>query len=406
LEWANRFNVCILLNSNGYSGNFNTDVDWVLAVDALNFIEPKNGDVFHDFQNFLNGKEQTIFGFFSYELKNSIENLCSQNPDFLGFPMLFFFEPRYVITIKGNKVAVNRNYPETIEIIEAIEKTIVKDSNAASLSFHFRTDKSTYISNVERLKEKIANGDFYEINYCIEAFAENARLNPVIIYQKLNQNTNAPFSCFVKHFHNFLLCASPERFLKKKGSKLLAQPIKGTITKSKNPQENEQLKQKLINSEKERAENIMIVDLMRNDLAKSCQTGSVQVDELCHVYEFETVNQMISTISGTCKETTSIADIIQHTFPMGSMTGAPKIEVMKTIDEFENFQRNIFSGSVGYITPQGDFDFNVVIRSIFYNDSTQYVSLRSGSAITFDSCAESEWLEVQLKMKAMREVFE
>jgi para-aminobenzoate synthetase component 1 len=407
LAWANKFNVCCLLNSNHYPGNVNNEKEWVLAVDAIHFIEPKGDALFFDFQRFLNTSKQTVFGFIGYDLKNTIENLHSRNPDFLGFPNLFFFEPRYVITVNGNKVSVNRNYPETYEIIEAIEKTEIEDFTALSrLKFNFRTSESAYKNNVNQIRQKIAAGDFYEMNYCIEAFAENARLNPVVTYQKLNQKTQAPFSCYVKHFNKFLMCASPERFLKKKGNKLLAQPIKGTITKSKNPQENEQLKQTLANSEKERAENIMIVDLMRNDLAKSCQTGTVQVDELCHVYEFETVHQMISTISGTCKEEVSITDIIQHTFPMGSMTGAPKVEVMKAIDELENFQRNIFSGSVGYITPEGDFDFNVVIRSVFYNESSNYISLRSGSAITFDSCAESEWQEVLLKMKAMREVLE
>lgn len=405
LAWANKFNVCLLLNSNEYQSNTPTHFEWTLAVDTVNLVEGKLGSAFVSLEGFLNEKKQTVFGFLSYDLKNEIENLPNSLPDYLGFPHLFFFEPRYVIEVKKSQVSINRNYPETMEIIDAIQAMKIENLQAVSLDFNFRTEREKYLKNVADIKSRILAGDFYEMNYCIELFAEKVTLNTTCFFNYLNDKTLAPFSSFVKYFDKFLLCASPERFLKRKGNSITSQPIKGTIKRSENRIENDKLQQALQQNEKERAENIMIVDLVRNDIAKSCQTGSVRVEELCGVYEFNTVNQMISTVSGTLKNDIKVSEIIRNTFPMGSMTGAPKIEVMKCIDALEDCQRNLYSGSVGYIMPNGDFDFNVVIRSVFYDAAKQYVSLRSGSAITFDSQAEKEWDEVLLKMKAMREIF-
>lgn len=406
LVWAAQFSVCTLLDNNQYSGNIPPAFEWKLAVDFTSFVEEKTGAAFNKLEEFAEGKKYTIFGFFSYDLKNEVENLESKNPDLIGFPQLFFFEPRYVLEIKDNRVSINRNYAESYEIIDAVQKMILPQNTDSKLEFSFRVSKEEYIKTVAQIRQKIEAGNFYELNYCVEAFAENVSLEPLALFHKLNQKTLAPFSCFVKYFHKYLLCASPERFLKKEGNKIISQPIKGTAAKSQDKAKNEQLKSALQQSEKERAENVMIVDLVRNDIAKSCKAGSVQVDELCGVYEFETVNQMISTVSGTLRDDASIAAIIKAAFPMGSMTGAPKIEAMKTIDTIENFQRNIYSGSVGYITPEKDFDLNVVIRSIFYDRDKAYISLRSGGAITYASSAEKEWEEMLLKMKAMRELFE
>jgi para-aminobenzoate synthetase component 1 len=406
LSWACKFEVCCLLNSNERYTNLATETQWTLAVDVLDKVQPEPGSCFSDLKTFLATKQQTVFGFLSYELKNEVESLSSKNPDFLGFPPLFFFEPRYLIEVFHDKVVINRNYPEAFALVEAIEKINLEQTPSSSLHFNFRTDENNYCQQVENIKQKIVDGDFYEMNYCIEAYAEQVEVHADIVYHRLNENTQAPFSCFFKWGQKYLICASPERFLKKHGKKIYAQPIKGTIAKSADVFENKALKEKLKNSEKDRAENVMIVDLMRNDLAKSCKTGSIVVEELCEVYEFKTVHQMISTVSGVCQDEVHLTDILKNAFPMGSMTGAPKVEVMKNIDELENFSRNLFSGSVGYITPEGNFDFNVVIRSIFYDAHTRYLSLRAGSAITFDSDALGEWQEVLLKMKALREIFE
>ena len=161
-----------------------------------------------------------------------------------------------------------------------------------------------------------------------------------------------------------------------------------------------------MNSAKDRSENVMVVDLVRNDLSKVCKEGTVRVDELYGIYSFPQVHQMISTVSGELKEEVCFTDILKATFPMGSMTGAPKNKVMHLIEKYEQTKRGIFSGAVGYISPNGDFDFNVVIRSIMYNADTSYLSFQTGSAITFYSDPEKEWEECLLKAEAIKVVLE
>ena len=171
-----------------------------------------------------------------------------------------------------------------------------------------------------------------------------------------------------------------------------------------NTEEDRMNRSQLFHSEKDRSENVMVVDLVRNDLSRICREGSVTVDELYGVYPFPQVYQMISTVSGELQNDISFTEIIRATFPMGSMTGAPKRNVMKMIEEYEKTKRNIFSGALGYITPKGDFDFNVVIRSVMYNASLKYLSFQAGSGITFYSEAESEWEECLLKAEAIKNV--
>ncbi len=411
LAWANQFRVVCLLDSNNYPHKNYTSKEWVLAIDATEEIAC-NENAFDALKEFQAKANATIFGFLSYDLKNEIENLESGNDDGLKFPELFFFKPRYVFEISGDKLTVNRNYPETFELIERIrQQDTIHETQDLKHELQARTSKETYLENIEKIRAQIEAGDFYELNYCNEFFAIDSEINPVETFLKLNEKGKAPFSCFFKIIDKFLLCASPERFLKKEGTKLISQPIKGTIRKGNTSEENELLKTQLQNDLKERAENIMIVDLVRNDLARSSKAGSVNVEELCEVYEFNSVNQMISTVVSEIKTLatalnrgTDVIDSIKNAFPMGSMTGAPKIEVMKNIERYEDFKRGLYSGSVGYITSDGNFDFNVVIRSILYNSSEKYVSVRVGGAITYDSIAENEWNEILLKAKSMMEV--
>ncbi len=406
LLWANQFPVCCLLDNNNYTNNKYQNIEWKLAVDAIDFISEDAGNAFEKLKVFQTNKTNEIFGFFSYELKNEVEKLHSRNQDNLGFPHLYFFQPRYVFAIEQNRVRINRNYPEAFNIVEQILNFKFKVETVAATQLRLRTSQTDYLNNVRLIKQKIVAGDFYEINYCIEEFDDNATINPVEVFQKLNAIAKAPFSSFFKLNDAYILCASPERFLKKEGAKLISQPIKGTVKKGVSDVENELLKKQLQQNEKERAENVMIVDLVRNDLARSSKSGSVKVEELCGIYEFKTVHQMISTVTAEMRSDVHFADAIRNAFPMGSMTGAPKVEVMKIIDETEDFQRGLYSGSVGYISPNGDFDLNVVIRSIFYNSTNKYLSLRAGSAITFDSYDEAEWNEVMLKLDALKRSLE
>jgi para-aminobenzoate synthetase component 1 len=402
LQWADYFKTVCLLDSNNYPHTNYISKDWILAVDAIDELVC-GGNAFEQLKAFQTGAGSTIFGFLTYDLKNQVEKLESRHPDGLGFPELYFFKPRYIIEISGNKVTINRNYPETFELIEMIQKMVIKQepANSAKLKITARTPKEKYLHNVRLIKKQIEEGDYYELNYCNEFFAENTVINPVNTFTRLNEKSKAPFSAFFKQGDKYLMCASPERFLRKEANKLISQPIKGTIRKGTTEDENKLLQDHLRNDEKERAENVMIVDLVRNDLAKSSVAGSVNVEELFGIHAFNSVNQMISTVTASLAPENHFVDAIKNAFPMGSMTGAPKIEVMKNIEHYEDAKRGLYSGSVGYITAGGDFDFNVVIRSIFYNSLTHYLSIQAGGAITYDSIPEKEYDELLLKAKGM-----
>jgi para-aminobenzoate synthetase component 1 len=261
--------------------------------------------------------------------------------------------------------------------------------------------QDNYEQRFEAIKEHIQQGDIYEMNFCHEFYAENAEINPFETYTKLNELTNAPFSTFYKNKENYILCGSPERYIKKEGDKIITQPIKGTAKRGKTEEEDEQIKLELSQNEKERSENIMIVDLVRNDLSKTAKRASVKVEELCKVYTFDTVHQMISTVISEIKKTTHPVEVLRTTFPMGSMTGAPKVESMKIIEELETTKRGVYSGAIGYFKPNQDFDFNVVIRSLLYNQKKKYLSFMVGGAITNKANAEDEYKETLLKAEAM-----
>lgn len=401
LQWANQFNTICLLDSNRYTLDKYASIQWILAVDALEFIAPKENS-FDKLKTFLKTSQDKVFGFFTYDLKNEIEQLTSSNIDKLNFSPIYFFKPRYIIEIKNGKVIFNRNYPEAFDLFERIMAINLAELDAEEkIKLQARTDKDKYLRNIECIKEQIVAGDFYEMNYCCEFYAEHSRINPINVFNKLNEKAKAPFSCFFKLNDKYLLCASPERFIKKQDSLVVSQPIKGTVRRGATEAENNILKQQLLESEKERAENIMIVDLVRNDLAKNAITGTVNVDELFGIYQFATVQQMISTVSALVKNDTNPVDIIKGAFPMGSMTGAPKVEVMKNIEVYEDQKRGLYSGSVGYFTTEGNFDFNVVIRSIFYNEASKYVSIQVGGAITYDANPDAEYEEMLLKANAM-----
>lgn len=257
---------------------------------------------------------------------------------------------------------------------------------------------------METILEHIKRGDIYEVNFCQEFYAENATINPAAVYQHLNDISEPPFASFLKMEQQYALCASPERYLKKEGSKIISQPIKGTAKRLISTIDDAQIAADLARDEKERAENVMIVDLVRNDLSKTAKKGAVQVEELCKVYSFKQVHQMISTVVSEIDPQLHPIETLRSTFPMGSMTGAPKVSAMKIIEHLEASKRGLYSGAIGYFTPENDFDFNVVIRSILYNEEKKYISYSVGSAITIKSDAAKEYEECLLKAKAMKYV--
>ncbi len=411
LQWAGKFDEAVWLDSNGHTDRYGS-FDALLAVDALTSLKMDYQNAFDALENYQKQKADWLFGYLSYDLKNDVEDLISRNADGLGFPDLYFFQPRKIIYLQGNRAVflyvdmdadeVERDY----RIICNIKAHRTNVSGQKPVRIKLRIFKDAYFRQIRKMLKHIHRGDIYEANFCQEFYAENISIDPLKTYEKLNEISHPPFAVYMRLAEKYLLSASPERFLKKKGNKIISQPIKGTAKRSYDVSEDLNLKIALENNAKERAENIMIVDLVRNDLSKSAIKGSVEVEELCKVYSFEQVHQMISTVISQVEPDKNPVTIIREAFPMGSMTGAPKVSAMKIIEELEATKRGLYSGAVGYFTPENDFDFNVVIRSILYNKTKRFASYSVGGAITAKSSPEKEYEECLLKAKAMREVLE
>jgi para-aminobenzoate synthetase component I len=409
LHWAQQFREVAFLDSNNYPQAYSS-YDCLLAVDAFTLLQTDYHNAFEDLKQYQQTTKDWLLGYLSYDLKNDSERLQSNNFDGLHFPDVFFFQPKKIFLLKGNQVETRYLHLCDDELQEDYKDitAIVPENTMASESvlIQARIDQKKYIEQVQKMQQYIHKGDIYEANFCMEFYATNVTIQPLEKFQKLNAISQAPFAVFLKNNQQYLLSATPERYLRKEGENLISQPIKGTAKRYEDPVADEKAKEDLATNPKERAENIMITDLVRNDLSRTAQKGSVQVEELCGIYSFLQVHQMISTITSKMDEKYSVIDVLRLTFPMGSMTGAPKISAMKIIEELEATKRGLYSGAVGYFTPEGDFDFNVVIRSILYNQKEQYLSFSVGSAITALSVPEQEYEECLLKAKAMKSVLE
>lgn len=413
LNWSQQFREAMFLDSNNYNQKY-TSFDVIVAVDAFTSIKTDEQNAFEDLKQYQQTAKDWLFGYLAYDLKNDTEELQSNNYDGLHFPDVFFFQPKKLFLLKEDQLEIqylnmcDDEVEEDLEEIFQISDSrfqISDDRNQKSkIKIEQRISEQEYLEKVSNILEHIHRGDIYEANFCMEFFAENASINPIEIYQKLNEISEPPFAVFFKNHKQFLLSASPERYLRKENDKIISQPIKGTAKRDLDAAEDKKIKQELVSNEKERSENIMIVDLVRNDLSRTASKGSVEVEELCGAYTFKQVHHLISTVVSKVESDKSLIEIIKTTFPMGSMTGAPKISAMKIIEELEETKRGLYSGAVGYFTPENDFDFNVVIRSILYNQENNYISFSVGSAITSLSVPEKEYEECLLKAKAMREV--
>ncbi|SEL87805.1 anthranilate synthase component I family protein [Parapedobacter koreensis] len=403
LQWAAQFDSVCYLDSNGYRDNYG-NIDVFIAVGSTASFMSDGKDTFEKLQEFIDNHPNTwVPGFLGYDLKNEIEDLHSRHPNHTGFPDAYFFVPQYTLLIGQYNAEIKGPDPQAI--IKQIEATELKDE---PLEFKgqlkYRMNRTAYFSAFAELQHHIHQGDIYEVNLCQEFFAEQVSLNPLSAYRKLNEVSPTPFSCFFKFGQKYILSASPERFLSKSGNTLLSQPIKGTAPRGKTAGEDEQLKATLAANPKEISENIMIVDLVRNDLTRSAKPGSVRASDLLQIHSFKQVHQLISTIVCQIQEGMTATETIRNTFPPGSMTGAPKISAMKLIDRYENSRRGIYSGALGYFSPQGNYDFSVVIRTLLYNAENGYLSFHTGGAITYNADPEKEYNECLLKGKALFEV--
>jgi para-aminobenzoate synthetase component 1 len=407
LNWANQFSILLFLDSNNYPTPYG-QYECLLAVEPTQQISGDSGDLLVRLKSLHAETRDWVFGHICYDYKNILEpKLASLHKAKHGYPLLYFFIPQTVCYIDRDST--------TLTIESFIDPSVVynqilsapqsEEETLPQLQFTGAVSQSEYLTTIDKLRTHIADGDCYEINFCSEGYCEQATVEPLAVFRKLNELSPAPFAAYYRLHKNYMMCASPERYVKKNGNKVLSQPIKGTARRDADAAKDEQIKKELKNNIKERAENVMIVDLVRNDLAHCCETGSIKVDELFGIYTFPQVHQMISTVSGTLNDDVPLTDALRYSFPMGSMTGAPMFKVMQLIDNYEQCARELFSGTVGYITPDGDFDFNVIIRSLFYNQATKYLSYQTGGAITYDSNPQQEWEEMRLKAWALERIF-
>tara|TARA_B100000902_G_scaffold27181_1_gene32735 strand:- start:12061 stop:13377 length:1317 start_codon:yes stop_codon:yes gene_type:complete len=407
IYWAKKFQFSVFLDSNSQMNKMPPSYDtfdFIYAVGINRLCMPKE-NFFESLRLFYENNKDWVFGYFTYDLKNEIFNLKSENIDNLYFPEMLFCIPKYVFRLH-NKTLIIETFSDkkhADNLINKIKNYIIKRSRNKALEIKRREKKALYLEKINNIKSNIKRGDVYEMNYCQEFYSESAIIDPESMYFNLNEKTKSPFSSFMHFRDKYLLCFSPERFLKKSNKTVISQPIKGTSKRSANVKEDRRLRNDLVKSKKDIAENVMITDLVRNDLSKYACRSSVKVEELCGIYSFNNVHQLITTISSEISNETHFIDVIKGSFPMGSMTGAPKKKALELIEKYETTKRGLFSGSIGYITPDGDFDFNVVIRSILYNKTKKYLSVIAGGAITDQSKPEEEYAESIIKIKNILE---
>lgn len=407
LDWGNQFNICCFLDNNSYDSPWH-QYEAILAADALQTLEVTAGNAFPALQAFHNTHQDWLFGHLAYDLKNeTVPGLQSQHYDGIGFPDMCFFLPRVVIQLQKGQVHIGGesfSEQDAFAVYTACLRMpvhVARVRNSPLQPLQSRLDHQRYITAVKALQQHILQGDCYEVNFCRENYMEQISVHPPALFAQLNALSPAPFAAYYRLDQHYMACSSPERFMQKTGDTVISQPIKGTSRKDPDPAIDRQLQQQLFHSAKERAENVMVVDLVRNDLSHTALQGTVKVTELFGIYSFANVHHMISTVAAQLPPQLPFTEVLHTAFPMGSMTGAPKIRVMQLIEQYEQTRRGLYSGAVGYITPAGDFDFNVVIRSMLYNAGNQYLSFQTGSAITFYSDPEKEWEECLLKAAVM-----
>lgn len=347
-------------------------------------------------------KGKTLFTVINYQLGLDILSV-PHAPNQL--PLLRVWVPESTYLYEGGTAypLEGKNDETNLQLAEDLFR---KNEPAPSIRWSAKIDQKTYLERIRQLKEHIQLGDIYELNFCQLIDSQEIELTSIQpFFMRMWEVNPTPFAGLVETTDWMLASASPERFIQKKGTKLISQPIKGTAPRGLTDLEDLQNRNNLQTSKKERAENVMIVDLVRNDLSRVAAKGSVYVDELCEIYSFPTVHQLISTISCELKETATFSEILKAAFPMGSMTGAPKKSAVELAEKYEGFSREFYSGSFGVIYPNSDFDLNVLIRTLFYDTRTKKLSCGVGGAITTLSDAEAEYEECRVKVGKILSLF-
>jgi len=352
-------------------------------------------------------------GYFSYELAHLMEKLPNTVKKDVEIPemVMGFYDGIIIIDHREDKKYIGAiGFKENIEeIIKKIENSIEEYENQLKMKENKETviknrditsnmTEDYYLASIKKLKDYIYSGDIYQVNFT-QRFECDFREDSNELYKNLRTINPAPFAVYLDFGEGKIISSSPERFIKLTDGTIETRPMKGTRPRGKSKIEDEKLKAELVNSEKDRAELLMIVDLMRNDISRVAKTGSVVVTELFHLEEYATVLQMVATIQGKLKDELSAVDIIKSTFPGGSITGAPKIRAMEIIDELETTTRNIYTGSIGYLGFDGDMDLNIAIRTIVLKDGSAYFQV--GGGIVWDSDPHEEYEESLVKGRAL-----
>lgn len=407
--YAAGFEEFALLDSCGNSVYGENSFDYLLAAGAHAVCAPgSEARVFAEWEAFVEAHGDWIFGFLGYELNVGTESISPPAQKLFPSPPLRFFVPAILVLVQGTAVTISV-HPDAIcdspdHVYHAILSAPLHPFSDTCIRLQPMINKSAYIANVERIRKHIIDGDIYELNYCQPFVAHNAELEPISVFNRLCEVSKAPFSALHRFGSQYLICGSPERFFRYDGRRIQSMPIKGTRRRDADSTVDEQLRSELEQSVKDKAEHIMIVDLVRNDLTPYAVSGTIQVDALYGIHAFPQVYQMVSTISAELRQGVPVCRAIRQAFPMGSMTGAPKVRAMEIIAEVEPFQRGMYSGAFGYFTPEGHCDFNVVIRSLLYNADTRLLAAYAGGAIVYDSVAEKELDECYVKLSGIQQV--
>lgn len=407
IRFAERFDDAVILDSlheakvlPGYDREYR-----ILAGFGSRRFYPAPDHTWEGLDDFLRHQKhdgEYVLGYLSYDIKNNIEDLKSENPDRTGFPEVFLMVPEVLVIVTDGSIEIRSHDSGPEEIYAELGLHLRHPvSSTGHVDLKPVLSRSQYLEKVRGLQEHIQRGDIYEVNFCHEFYSDHAEVDAYETYIRLGEDSPNPFGCFVKHEGRFLLCASPERFLRMASGMITSQPMKGTMPRHQDPALDEEYRTALEHSVKDKAENVMIVDLTRNDLSRIAKRGSVRVPELYRVHSFPNVHQMVSTVQCDVRDDVQVSEILTATFPMGSMTGAPKVRAMQLIEEYEPMKRGIFSGTAGYFAPDGSFDLNVVIRSIMYSESDHVLSVMAGGAITNMSDPEREYEESLVKMKPL-----
>lgn len=408
MDWSRNFSRVLLLNSNRFSDPYSR-FELLAAFGVRREFSCDGPQPWSPLAAFFQEDPDWIFGHFSFETGLPDPPFLPVRSPYISFGVCSFFQPEILLKIQSGSLQVgihgDRNEAEAI-----VKELFSSPGSSAGLKVGIKrppylkpvhTD-AEYLDRVNYLISQMMRGNIYEINYCREFQARDVQLDPSALYLKLNAMSAAPFSAYYRQKERFLVCSSPERFVSKTGMQLIAQPIKGTIRRGTSAEEEKSVVLQLQSSSKERAENTMIVDLLRNDLARTARCGSVEVLEWAVPYPFSHVHHLISTVTAQLDPSKHPLDVIRYCFPMGSMTGAPKKKVCELIHEVEDYGRGLFSGSVGYISPEWDYDFNVVIRSLIYDAAAKLMNYHVGSGLTVYSQPLNELDELNLKAKALR----